>query len=340
MVSLSLQHTPAASGLRPVNLRTDLVPLADLIEIAFADTMDSSGRAAVREMRTLSRLGPGLSVLLGMNDLAQGVGLGFVWIEDGRLVGNTSVYPTSLPTGSTWIIANVAVHPDYRGRGIARQLVEASLNMIQRRSRMRPTAAVLQVEANNAVAYHLYERLGFRAERTWTQWRRSSTVRTPAPMSHPDFTITRRRPTEWRAEYALAERLRPAQQGGLGWLRPLHPSLFRRSLLARLRDFLSLRQFERLVIRDAGDDLRAVMWVESAFASSTVQLTLLVEPEYQGAYDEALINLAARQFSLRSALALEHPTDDASLNDILHRYHFSPQRTLIHMRWEAANPGF
>ena len=105
MVSLSLQHTPAASGLRPVNLRTDLVPLADLIEIAFADTMDSSGRAAVREMRTLSRLGPGLSVLLGMNDLAQGVGLGFVWIEDGRLVGNTSVYPTSLPTGSTSNIA-------------------------------------------------------------------------------------------------------------------------------------------------------------------------------------------------------------------------------------------
>src|SRR5215208_3180724 len=111
--------------------------------------MDSNGRAAVREMRSLSHLGPGLSVLLGMNDLAQGVGLGFVWIEDGRLVGNTSIYPGNLPGNSTWIIANVAVHPDYRGRGIASQLVQASLDTIQRRSRSQHVAAVLQVEAGN-----------------------------------------------------------------------------------------------------------------------------------------------------------------------------------------------
>ncbi len=135
MVSLSVQNSSPASGLRPVNLRTDLAPLADLIELAFSESMDTGGRAAVREMRTLSRLGPGLSVVLGMNDLAQGVGLGYVWIEDGRLVGNTSVYPASVPTGPTWIIANVAVHPDYRGRGIARELVTASLDMIRQRSR-------------------------------------------------------------------------------------------------------------------------------------------------------------------------------------------------------------
>ncbi len=331
MVSLSLQERPVASGLRPVNLRTDLLPLADLIEVAFADTMDSSGRAAVREMRTLSRVSPALGLVLGMNDLAQGVGLGYVWIEDGRLVGNTSVYPTSAPSGSTWIIANVAVEPAYRGRGIARQLVQASLEMIRRRSRTRPVSAVLQVEANNPVARHLYDRLGFLPERTWTQWRRSSNARTPPPFHDPSVYITRRRPKDWRAEYALAQRLR--SEGGMGWLRPLHPSLFRRPLLKRLGDMFSFRSFERLAIRGDQDELRAVLWIESAFAASSVQLTLMVDPAYQGIYDEALINLLARRYSLRSALTLEHPADETITAAILQKYQFTAQRTLVHMRW-------
>jgi GNAT superfamily N-acetyltransferase len=336
VLSLSLPDSSATSGLRPVNLRTDLLPLADLIEIAFADTMDSSGRAAVREMRSLSRLGPGLSVLLGMNDLAQGVGLGFVWMEDGRIVGNTSIYPANVPTGPSWIIANVAVHPNYRGRGIARQLVQASLAMIRQRSRGRSVSAVLQVDADNAIARHVYERLGFVAERAWTQWKRSSTARTPPPFHDPSVYITRRRAREWRAEYDLAQRLRPAAQGGMGWLRPLHPSLFRRSLFTAIRDLISLRSFERLVIRGERDDLRAMMWVESGFATSSVQLTLMVEPEYQGVYGEALINLLARRYSLRSALTIEHPTDETTTNMILQRYNFYAQRHLVHMRWQAS----
>ena len=110
VVSLSIpkQPVPPKDGLRPVNLRTDLAPLADLIELAFADTMDNSGRAAVREMRYLSRMGPGLNVLAGVSDLTQGIGLGYVWIEDARLIGNVSIYPANWPSdaGDAWIIAN------------------------------------------------------------------------------------------------------------------------------------------------------------------------------------------------------------------------------------------
>ena len=207
--------------------------------------------------------------------------------------------------------------------------------MIQRRSRTRRTTAVLQVDANNDIARHLYERLGFVAERSWTQWRRSSTARTPPPFYNDSIYITRRRPREWRAEYEMAQRLRPAAQGGIGWLRPLHPSLFRRPLLKVLGDMLSFRSIEHLVIRGEHDDLRAVMWIESAFAASAAQLTLMVEPAYQGLYDEALINLAARRYSLRSAISMEHPTDETVTSDILRRYNFYPQRTLIHMRWEV-----
>src|SRR5690606_1171054 len=147
-------------------------------ELAFSDSMDSSGRAAVREMRTLSRMGPGLNLLSGMNDLTQGISLGYVWQVGDRIVGNVSVYPANWPSGlgSAWIIANVATHPDFRGRGIAQMLLDASLNMIRQRG---GRTAILQVDADNPVAQRLYLRTGFVAERSWTTWRRGSTGRIP-----------------------------------------------------------------------------------------------------------------------------------------------------------------
>lgn len=332
MVSLSVSGV--TEGLRPVNLRTDLAPLADLIELAFSDSMDSSGRAAIREMRTLSRVAPGLGALLNVNEVAQGIGLGFVWIQDGKLVGNTSVYPAHLPRafGSAWIIANVAVHPTYRGRGIARQLMLASMDMIRKRSTSSLT--LLQVEESNALARRLYENLGFKAERTFHVWRRSSTARIPAPQS--TVYITHRRPDEWKAEYELAARLRPNAHGGMGWLRPTLPDLFRPSLLKMLVDVVNMRSLERLIVRSPHDDrLRASLWIESGFAASATQITLLVDPDYAGVYDDALMNLVTRRFGLRSALTIEHPADDLLTTAVLQKYAFTRQRSLVHMTWRT-----
>lgn len=339
MVSLSLSNTStsASNGVRPVNLKTDLAALADLIEVAFADTMDSSGRAAVREMRALSRFGTGLGMLAGMSDLVQGIGLGYVWIQDGQLAGNVSIYPASRHAsgGQVWTIANVAVHPDYRGRGIARQLMLASMEAIRSRrgARGSPAAAILQVEENNAPARRLYDSMGFVTEGIWRQWRRSSSARIPPPLDNAPVYITKRRRGEWQSEYALAQRIRPY---GLGWQRPLYKGLFRRSILSSLNDMINMRAVERLVIHSEDErEIRAGMWIERAIAASSIQLMLMVDPDYQGLYDEALINLATRRFSGHTPLTLEHPADDAVASAILERYHFHVQRTLVHMRWEG-----
>lgn len=340
MVSLSAatQAPSQPDGVRPVNLKTDLGPLADLIELAFSDSMDHSGRAAVHEMRMLSKLGGGLTLLMGMNDLVQGIGLGFVYVVDGRLVGNASIYPANMPrgTGEGWIIANVAVHPEYRGRGIARQLMQHSLHAIRERGGKRKNAPILlQVETGNVIARRLYESLGFVNEGEWHHWRRSPTLRMPPAFDRTGgIYITRRRFHEWRAEFALVQSVRPSAQGGIGWLRPLSAALFRPSLRKQLIDLISLRSFERLVIRRQEDQtVQAALWIESAFGASSVQLTLFVAPEYIGLYDEALINLAARRYSGRSALTIEHPAHDTFANALLERYGFHIQRTLVHMRY-------
>jgi ribosomal protein S18 acetylase RimI-like enzyme len=337
MTTLSRSDAAAAArdGLRPVNLRTDLAPLADLIELVFAASMDQGGAAAVREMRALSRMGPGLSVMPGASDLLQGISLGFVWIAGGRLVGNVSVYPANWPRalGSAWIIANVGVHPDYRGRGIAAQLMRAALDLIRQRG---GTAAVLQVDADNDTARRLYQRLGFRDERGFTVWRRPGSAR-PPQHSGPSVFIAPRRPAEWRAEYALAQRVRPAERGGLGWQRPLHADLFHPPLLRRALDWLNLRAVERLVIRSEDQSrLLASLWIESAALVSSIQLTLLVDPADVEAYGAALLHLAARRFGdRRGALLIEHPTDDLATTEALRGCLFHPQRQVVHMRWDV-----
>lgn len=333
MTSISLPNASTGDGLRPINLKTDLAPLADLIELVFADSMDQSGMAATREMRTMSRLGVGLGVLAGMSDLAQGISLGYVWIADGRLVGNVSIYPANWPgaAGRMWIIANVGVHPDYQRRGIATQLMHASIESIRARG---GTTALLQVDSRNDTARRLYQRFGFIDERTWTAWKRTTSARlTPASDDRSIF-IAWRRPDEWRLEYEMAQRLRPASQGGMGWQRPLHPHLFRKPLLKRFDDWINLRSEERLVIRSEDQNrLLAVMWVENGFLTSSTQLTLMVEPEYQGIYDDALIQLAVRRFGdRRHALLIEHPSDEVITSEVLRAYSFRPQREVVHMR--------
>jgi len=336
VVGIQAAQNPAhqPDGLRLVNLRTDLGQLADLIELAFANSMDSSGRAAVREMRALNR---GLGFLPGLNDLAQGMGLGYVWIENGRLVGNVSAYPAdgAGELKQAWVIVNVAVHPDYQRRGIAGQMMRATMDLIHARG---GTAAILQVDADNTTARRLYTRLGFFDERAWTTWRRNGLTARPPPLdSNPSIYITHPRSHEWQAEYELAALVRPALMGGLGWLRPLHVSQFRKALWRRVVDWFSLKSTEHLVIRSEDEsEILAVLWIENAFASVTTHLTLLVHPDYEGLYDEALLNTVLRRFG-GAPLSLEHPTDRDTTNALLRRYQFSPKRAVVHMRWDVSS---
>lgn len=82
---------------------------------------------------------------------------GFVWVEEGQVVGNVSMRP-ALEQGG-FLIGNVCVHPDWRRRGIARALMDAALGELRRR---RVRWAGLEVRADNDHARGLYEALGFR----------------------------------------------------------------------------------------------------------------------------------------------------------------------------------
>lgn len=334
-VRIPEQTTPMKNGIRPVNLQTDLLPLADLIELAFRDTMDESGRAAIREMRYLSKLGFGLNFLTttGLSDLAIGISRGFVKIVDSKVVGNVSMFPANWhkEVGEAWMVANVSTHPDYRQRGIARDLM---LMCTEYLARKKATDVILQVDYDNHHAIHLYETLGFTRERAFTRWTRSSMVSTL--QRNPDlddiFFVQPRR-GDWQAEYELAQATRPNNRGGIGWLKPVHVQDFRPSFLRSLSKLLSFGDKERLIVRDDNThNLLASLWVERSLALSRTNLTLMTYPETEVHIVEAMLSSVLRRYR-SSGFVLEHPHDDTAVTELLTKYRFRPYRTLWHMRY-------
>jgi ribosomal protein S18 acetylase RimI-like enzyme len=338
--ALSSEHRPVSSaanvGLRQANLPKDLGAIADLIEIAFASSMDSSGRAAVREMRSLGRSGPLIWALASLDRTIRSLSYGYVWIDSasGELVGNVSSYPSDYDP-NVWIIANVAVHPNFRRQGIARKMMEAAMeSAVQRQAR----EIILQVEERNTGAQRLYGQLGFHALRGFTHWRRR-TYR-DLPDIEPNLEkITLRQGREWKAELALAQQIRPNERGGLGWQRPTEEQTFRPGILARLNRFILGRNITRWVMRSDEDErLLASAPVETRFGSTYARVDLLVSPEQQGQLEKPLLNFVIRHLAeRRHGILIHHPSDDEAANRIFEEYDFEHLRSLVHMRWLASS---
>jgi ribosomal protein S18 acetylase RimI-like enzyme len=142
---------------RPFDPYRDLRPVAQLIAVAFSDRLGPDGDMALAEMQRIARWGPLLWWLYRPGSSEAGVASGFVWVEGGSVVGNVSLR-RALEWGGVFI-GNVAVHPDWQGRGIGSALMEAALRAIFKRG---GHWVGLEVRADNLVALRLYERLGFR----------------------------------------------------------------------------------------------------------------------------------------------------------------------------------
>ena len=166
-VTTHLAHPTRPKQIRPLNPRRDLSHVADLIELCFSDTLDPDGQRYLKRMRQSGQNSGGRwfdPPPFYVNMTADG----FVWQENGEIVGNISLIPFASLGRPIYLIANVAVHPDYRRKGIARALTVAALEQAQSR---RIRSIWLQVRDNNDPALRLYKSIGFieRARRTtWT----------------------------------------------------------------------------------------------------------------------------------------------------------------------------
>lgn len=152
------QPEPADPHIRPVNPQRDLSAVADVIDACFSATIDPDGRRYLQRLRQAAQRG-GIGISLQ----------GLVWEDDGKVIGNLTIIPFREGNRVLNLIANVAVLPEHRRKGIGRALTRRALELSAERG---TASAWLHVRDDNPAAQQLYRSLGFveRASRTTWQW--------------------------------------------------------------------------------------------------------------------------------------------------------------------------
>lgn len=326
---LAVDLPAPASGLRPLEPRRDLGQVADLIEEAFSGELESGGLAAPRDMRMLSRMGPLVGLMARSDPYLEDVLGGFVWVEEGRVVGNITIQRLD-PYGSRWQIANVAVTRAFQGRGIGRALVEAALRRIDDR---RGGWAVLQVRTDNPVAQQLYESLGFEALTEEAVLTLDSLPRALSPVE-PLAGLRPYQHQEWQARYVLeaASRTELAK-----WWRPVRSHQFMQTFESRagekLKELVGRSQVRRWVVEGA-HSFSAWLAVDASRWQGVHRLEFTVHPACRGALEQPLIDQAFQYLSAFPGwpIRVEHQGEHREMVDALQQTGFRLVRNHLSMR--------
>ena len=324
-------RTKTYTGIRPFDMGRDLRPVAELIADAFATELDAGGQAALREMRVMGYMGTIFGFLSrSALDFNNAYG-GFVWVEAGRVIGNVTVQKAD-SYGNRWQIANVAVDPAYRGRGIARQLVRRALDYARE---MGGRWTVLQVRGTNQVALGLYERMGFENLGGAMRW---EIPRAPGGITAPDVPGLEPFSTrEWRSLYEIASSQHGTQAQ---WWRSLRQSDFRPTPEQKLGEWFFRVMGRQTVLRRAvADTLRrfeAALVLTGQRWQGIHEIQLWVRPRCQGEMEAAMLQwaLAELQDYPRLPVRVEVSTHHPAAVQVLEGYGFRNVHTLLTMRYK------
>ncbi len=330
MASITVQSQRSPAGpLRPLNILHDLPQVADLIELCFASTIDDEGQSYLEQMRRASRDNEFLRWAGRVVDTTSMPLSGFVWQENGRIVGNTSLVYQNYGSRKIAMIANVATHPDYRRRGIGKALTEGAMQHARRKGAKE---LWLHVRDDNPTAIRIYEELGFRerGRRTTYNSKPGSPIpglfgqETPgAPASNVVVSAPRGR--DWPLQRAWLNRAHPQELSWYSrwdWDR-LSPDIWS-WLYRNLVDF-NIRQWAAL----RGSKLLAtVSWMPSVHMNN--MLWIGVEPNGDAEGLRNALGAARYDLSHYRRLVIEYPAGE--MVDAIQSAGFEADRTLIWMR--------
>lgn len=314
----------------------DLRGVANLIEEAFADDLDRSGQSALRELRWLSYMKPILWWMVVFSSDHNDFLSGFVWEEDRKIVGNITVNRTA-PGSRRWLISNLAVAKNYRGRSIARGLMYAGIELAKE---YNGTSVSLQVRSDNAAAKHLYESLNFR-EISGTTYLRLNRIpridRQDIPALPKDVTLRPRRfdSIDARQAYQLASAA-VSSEVQREW--PLRQSRFR---LDGQEQWLT-NFFHKIVgggsavywVVENGHSFVATLNVQPGILGKLHHVELIVHPDWRGYLEKPLIGRALNYLYgwRNTGITLKHPADHTQAIQAYKEWGFEESQTLIWMK--------
>ena len=326
MLAQTVRRCPPADGLRLLNLARDWQQVIDLIEIAFGDSLDAEARRALHSMRLPGSLAPLLALLDGWSPPGEGTMPGFVWEQGGRVVGAAGVRRVhSLSRG--WLVSNVAVHPDWQGRGIGRAMLEAALDFARGYG---GAWVVLQVRDDNQAARRLYDSLGFRVIAQVARLRRAGVGAALVPAAS-----RRLRLAGWLDGIALLQLARALTPHDVFWADTMNRDLYQTGPLSRLTGWLQGYSRRWWVLDEPGRAFQAAVGVEVNSRNAWHRLRLLILPEAQNeklASDLVAFGLAQLAGARPLPVEIEQPESAQEVQSALLGAGFEPTCSLAHMR--------
>jgi len=249
--------------LRPMRLPGDFASVIDMMAETFHypenpewGIQADEQQDLARDAKVLKRVWPIFRVLQAVSPSLRGVLGGFVWEESGKMAG--VVFYERQGMTKSWHISTVGVRPEYRRRGIARELVTGLLEELRKREGVQATLGVID---RNVPAYSLYTSLGFEQYNHSVEFElaASAAPETPA-LPHGYIQEDVRRSDEWRVQYELDKRISPPQ---LTQYQPVTPGRYR--VPALLRAFLPIRRMmqrreEKAILVRRTTDRSPVAW--------------------------------------------------------------------------------
>ena len=326
-MAITVADTRARDGLRPIDMSRDVPQIIELLKLVFGEALELDDQQFLGD-----EVGAQLSSLFyRLNPATSRLANGFVWLAEGRIVGNVTLLPTK--AWDRFLVANVAVHPNYRRQGIARAMMHAVTSAVKTRG---GRAILLQVVKDNHSAIDLYRSLGYVGLGHMSSWYCSTSRlrRVDPPGSDPAIDIRPLPARRWREAYTLDTACVPPD---LNWPEPLRPDAYRQTLWQRLGDFMNSRLFETWAVADSRDHLVGLTTITGQWGRPHL-VTLRVHPNHAGRLERPLLAKVVRRLQNlpRRNVRIDHPDDDTVANTLLAEANFAVQRTLTHMRLDLS----
>lgn len=289
-------------GARLFDPGRDLVGVARLLEEAFRpdNSFPFSGVPLLREMGILLWT-------LSYAPAFPATTTGFVWVEDGQIVGNVTLNPDE-GRFDRYMITNVAVRPSYRRQGVARALMETVIGHLRN---MHVKTVLLNVRPNNPGAIKLYQDLGFKQIETRGEWARRSSQSTPGTMWHEVAS----RPLAESDHAAVSELVRMATPADVQKYHPI-PNEFSITWEDRMAETVAdfmVGQVTRRWVFEKDRRLAALLLVRGQYLFSPHRLQVQIHPDFRGQLEGDVMAFALRELGrlparpIRVAVTSTHP---------------------------------